>query len=304
MFDFHWSPSFTNEPTPSYMLEYISYQSLPELKPYQITTFTIKEIVNVIDFSDNFNWDWIFITITKFRVIHKSLPDFFFTLFNFIYKKTAKILDSSSPRIAKNIIFLLSELFSTYREEYSTEFSYIKSYLKTFLPVLLKKTDIINTNNLIKNECIKCIQVIQCNMTYFDTLIILLDIIIKNSKNISLGKITFYLYENIYQVIPFCYFEELTTRQLSSFVEKITTLHNINTTFHKKLSYSILEKFINNHLKFTHFIEDQNLILNIENILKNKEKENESKSNNKMKLIESKGKIQEDKLKYAFYNKY
>lgn len=299
------SSSYANNDINAYdMLNYISYDLLPPINSSHITTFTIQELTNPIEVAENFTWEEQFVVITKLRIIHKYLQDLFYKIFNFMYKKVKIILNDSVPKLSKNILLLLTEIFNIYHDESTIEYTYLMRYLKCFLPVILKKTITNSNNSIIKLQFDNCLANIKNNMLYFDTLLIIVDIIISNNKNLVLGEKCFNLFSSVLSNIPKCYFEELSNRSLCQLIELITDLHNLKTTFHTKMSYKILEYFIHNNIDLVYYIDDKELVSNVQNIIKNKTEAIETKKKIQKERNESKEMIQKDKLHYILNSKY
>lgn len=292
------SPQLASEDNTPCYLTYTSYDDLPPVSSSQICTLTLRELINPIEESEPSQWTEQFIAVTKLRIIHKYLPAFFYKIFNFIFKKTSKLLQTSPPKLGKNIIYLLNEVFSRYQDETSAEYGYVVNYLNCFLPLIIKKTDIV-TNSLIKSSCLECIETVQDNMLYFDVLIILLNII-KNNKKISVGKKCIEMFTDIIKNIPFFYFEDISSKYMTQLVEKIVEMFQLRSSFHMKVCFSIIDMFLNTHFDLMRCIDSQEVLENYRMVIKAKEEMNETKMKIAKEINLSKDRIHYDKLNYVF----
>ena len=271
-------------------LYYLPSDQLPFLSEQEVSVHTIRDITNILLENEAFSWDERFNVITQLRRMHKYIPDFFFELFNSVYRKVGLLIDSPT-KLSKNVLLLLKELFSQYYDEGTIQYEYIIKYLKYFLPLILKKYCAAGTH---KEYCNLCLTEISTNMLYYDTLLILLQTIIDNNKNFTLSEISFEIFYAIYSEFPEPYLADKLPEGLEELMDKINQIHQLKDTVHIKQCYKFLELLLHQHITFEEYI-NEGLGKNIKNIINNNDTNKQ-----KGKIRSNIASIQRDKINHNF----
>ena len=160
----------------------LPYESLKPIEPIIDTVSMFQKFKEILN-DKNIDWTYQIGVINYLRRINKheksTFNQFFFGAK--IYQKILDLINSVRSSVSKNVILLLHEMFS---EKTPDDKNSIITLLKLSFPLLINK---VNSNqSFIKKESRACLESIITNMKYFDTLLILLQLLSnKTNKNSS-----------------------------------------------------------------------------------------------------------------------
>ena len=160
----------------------LPYESLKPIEPIIDTVSMFQKFKEILN-DKNVDWTYQIGVINYLRRINKheksTFNQFFFGAK--IYQKIIDLINSVRSSVSKNVILLLNEMFS---EKTPDNKNSTITLLKLSFPYLINK---VNSNqSFIKTESRACLESIITNMKYFDTLLILLQLLSnKTNKNSS-----------------------------------------------------------------------------------------------------------------------